>query len=799
MENQFIDAVITWVDGGDPDFISCRDVSLREFKTPTLLDKWRRKSRYTGRAEAHEQLQRGARFAEESAVDSGSSGNRFRSNDELRFVLRSIEAFAPWINRIYIVTNGQIPSWFNACQDKVSIVTHREIFQDSDNLPAFNSNAIEWHLRHIPGLSENFLYFNDDTFLGRPLSLSDFKDEKGRFLLFTESKKKLPLKMSDRSLVGHAWAYNHQLLNELLGPAEREHFPHTPQMYNCALLEELELIWRDEINLTKSYKFRTPFDASMRVLYTHYIGNSKKNFSLTNRHAGFATLRSIDKKEFSFVPFGDDRIDYLSLLWTSYLARPMFVCINDEIISNSEVVVDSARRAIQIFLDQYFPTPSIAEVPRDLPVSEKIFDARSSTLIDAPEISELTIAGVTGANATSRFRIMRKGDVDWVPHVPMNALVGQSMQSGDVIEILSDQGDVSIGIDFVLKRRNLERQCLRGFHSDLALFFEVPRDCTHVPFDVVIEAYHARRDSFQSVVACALPIMDQPLTYPISHFVRADRQIQTGFADGETLRHLDLALTGGVDPFWVCHRRCLVALTLKDRDLALESIRFALAINPQERRVFFDLASTLCHSKMYFESLIVADGLCEHEQLDLPSVYLRSLSRYHTEGDDPEIELLLAEADQVPHYFALWLRVQLRQRDDYDALESKVMEIKKRYPDNIDIAKSTFQFYSARGEPTRAIWALGPVLSDPEEMDFLQMIGEEIYLNRIRTVEAVIGVLKYNVAGRDLAAKIEYLLDHHERKPILESETLPDEVPVSEPQSLFLRAPRSLLATHLKR
>lgn len=37
-----------------------------------------------------------------------SEDSRFRDNDELRFSIRSVEQFAPWLRHIYIVTNGQV-------------------------------------------------------------------------------------------------------------------------------------------------------------------------------------------------------------------------------------------------------------------------------------------------------------------------------------------------------------------------------------------------------------------------------------------------------------------------------------------------------------------------------------------------------------------------------------------------------------------------------------------------------------------------------------------------------------------
>ena len=41
-------------------------------------------------------------------------------------------------------------------------------------LPTYNSHTIELNLHRIPGLSENFVYFNDDVFLIRPVTPQHF-------------------------------------------------------------------------------------------------------------------------------------------------------------------------------------------------------------------------------------------------------------------------------------------------------------------------------------------------------------------------------------------------------------------------------------------------------------------------------------------------------------------------------------------------------------------------------------------------------------------------------------------------
>ena len=103
----------------------------------------------------------------ETKDDYGSAMHRFRSWDNLQFFFRGVEKFTPWVNRVYFVTWGHLPPWLNTDNEKLRIVKHEE-FIPKEYLPTFNSSAIMLNLHRIPGLSENFVLFNDDTFLLKP-------------------------------------------------------------------------------------------------------------------------------------------------------------------------------------------------------------------------------------------------------------------------------------------------------------------------------------------------------------------------------------------------------------------------------------------------------------------------------------------------------------------------------------------------------------------------------------------------------------------------------------------------------
>src|SRR6185312_17566504 len=93
--------------------------------------------------------------------EGDDSEARYRQIDELKYALRSIYMFAPWVRRIFIATDSPRPEWL-AEHPRVTIVRSEEFFADTSTLPTHNSHAVESQLHHIDGLAEHFLYSNDD-------------------------------------------------------------------------------------------------------------------------------------------------------------------------------------------------------------------------------------------------------------------------------------------------------------------------------------------------------------------------------------------------------------------------------------------------------------------------------------------------------------------------------------------------------------------------------------------------------------------------------------------------------------
>jgi hypothetical protein len=93
--------------------------------------------------------------------------------------MRSVDQYFESLGRIFLVTDGQRPAWLNAADPRVVIVDLEQIFSDPSYLPSYNSQAIESYFYNIPGLSEFFVYLNDDFFLNGPVRAEDFFTEDG--------------------------------------------------------------------------------------------------------------------------------------------------------------------------------------------------------------------------------------------------------------------------------------------------------------------------------------------------------------------------------------------------------------------------------------------------------------------------------------------------------------------------------------------------------------------------------------------------------------------------------------------
>ncbi len=111
--------------------------------------------------------------------------SRYRNRDELRYSLRSVDKYMPWVRTIFLVTDGQKPDWLVDRHPKIKLINHRELLDDQF-LPTFNSLSLESYLHRIPDLSDYFIYFNDDFFVNQSIDKSTFINPEGQILLYSQ-------------------------------------------------------------------------------------------------------------------------------------------------------------------------------------------------------------------------------------------------------------------------------------------------------------------------------------------------------------------------------------------------------------------------------------------------------------------------------------------------------------------------------------------------------------------------------------------------------------------------------------
>lgn len=287
-------------------------------------------------------------------TSTNSAPHRFRNYGELRYSLRSIEKYAPWIRNIYIVTNGQVPAWLNAAHPQIHLVSHQDIFPDPHCLPTFNSNAIDLQLRHIPGLSPRFIYMNDDVFLGSPLYRYDLLDSNGQQILYFDPFPIDP--PQNGTSVGDV--ANHRtlkLVTSRWGEIEHNLLPaHMPRLYDQAILHALENDFAAEYQKTSSNQFRSEDDVALSVLYFGYAANAwpqkdKPKTILLNWHTPTSFFEMLTP-------------NLRLMLYRFYeilKMRPKSFCLNDDL--DQSLTSKMVQVSLSVFLKLYFPTRSAYE------------------------------------------------------------------------------------------------------------------------------------------------------------------------------------------------------------------------------------------------------------------------------------------------------------------------------------------------------------------------------------------------------------------------------------------------------
>ncbi len=305
-----VDLVYLWVDGNDPEWQAKRKAFIGNIQENTEIN----------------------------------CKGRYADNDELRYSLRSVEKYAPWIHRVFIVTDNQIPVWLNTSNPKVKVINHEEIMPEICS-PCFNSTLIEQFLYKIPGLSEHFLYANDDMFLNKPITFNTFFAADGYPIirLYRKPFRKL------------CWLWREQIRKKPLNNYRLE-IKNADKLvekkygvyYNGLPHHNIDAYLRSDCQRVVEEIFKTEMKA-MRTCHMRSKENIQRViFSYVALAENHGHLRYVSKRSSQHLAIHREK-DYERL--RRY--NPLFFCMND-----SQYAKDCDRERAKNFLVSYYPNKS---------------------------------------------------------------------------------------------------------------------------------------------------------------------------------------------------------------------------------------------------------------------------------------------------------------------------------------------------------------------------------------------------------------------------------------------------------
>lgn len=253
-----IDLVYLWCNGNDENFIKERNY-------------WASKEHYV--------------------LQQATNSCRFVDNNELKYSLRSVEMFAPWINRIFIVTNGQVPVWLDENHPKIKIIKHSDIMP-TECLPTFNSCAIETYITNIPDLSEYFLYANDDMFFASPVKPEDFFSKKG-YPIVRLCETAWSMEDIENKVFANTVTFSQNLCGEKFGKYYRYEPCHNIDAYRKSFCLECINSFKNEFDSVGSKRFREKNTIQRSIFSFFMLANNKGILKLCDAwHGGKGDCRA---------------------------------------------------------------------------------------------------------------------------------------------------------------------------------------------------------------------------------------------------------------------------------------------------------------------------------------------------------------------------------------------------------------------------------------------------------------------------------------------------------------------------
>jgi len=336
-----IDLVYLWVDGSDEKWLAKKNAALQSL----------------------------GRTLSKTAV----SAKRWNDHDELKYSLRSVEKFIPWINHIFIVTDEQTPKWLDLQNPKITIIDHKKIIPEK-YLPTFNSSCIELFLHKIPNLSEHFLFANDDMFFGKPLTPAFFFDEKENPIVQIKernqrNKFKKPSVKTVKNRLGQRFMHNVIFfIFQKTGKKYNVTFKHAIEPMRKSFLKENFERYEEEFLATTATTFRGS-ENIQRLVFSLLDDLQGRNTLVLNWRTGNRRIvynlqkdsvfrRIFREKIWLFATvFGFVKYDCFDKLWQTIkflkIYRPTLFTIND----TPHSFADKAK-----FIDETFPEKSTFEL-----------------------------------------------------------------------------------------------------------------------------------------------------------------------------------------------------------------------------------------------------------------------------------------------------------------------------------------------------------------------------------------------------------------------------------------------------
>lgn len=289
--------------------------------------------------------------------EAANSDCRYVSNDELRYSLRSVAKFAPWINTVFLVLHDRNspPAWLNVNAPRLRIVYHSD-FMPQSCLPTFNSGSIEYGIARIPGLSEHFLFSNDDMFFSAHVS-PDFFYGKDGYPIFRYMDSTIDVDSCSSSsyyLIRLANAYRFIRDNVGIRADLAKAFGRLPHHNVDAYLKSDILAFLDKfpdaVSKTMHQRFRHPAQLQRTAFSAYALAIGHGHFRRTKR-PWYETMLGMPHRDSYYIP-----LERKSIERDMARIRPKLFCMND-----NDKATDADRMAGRNFLEKMFPDPSSFE------------------------------------------------------------------------------------------------------------------------------------------------------------------------------------------------------------------------------------------------------------------------------------------------------------------------------------------------------------------------------------------------------------------------------------------------------